>query len=216
MYVSCMVAPSRGSLLDTSANSPLRVTDHDIAERPGPGDFAKLSAPLSSVLSAELDGAQRNLGLATEEILLAALGRAISRTIGDGVVSVDLAGEDRWLRYPVPLPCVAVRDTGATEMLATVHRTLSAVPQGGTQPSSDIFFSYLGAVPELPAGLGHALELRVYRTAGVMNLDWWFDIRRFDCSTMEELTEQFPLALIELTSEAVPPFLGVIEMAKVQ
>jgi hypothetical protein len=35
-------------------------------------------------------------------------------------------------------------------------------------------------------------------------MDWWYDARRLDAATVEELTEQFPLALIELTSEALP------------
>ena len=34
-----------------------------------------------------------------------------------------------------------------------------------------------------------------------MHLDWWYDIRSFDRSTVEELAGQFPLALIELTSD---------------
>jgi phthiocerol/phenolphthiocerol synthesis type-I polyketide synthase E len=197
--------------------------------------------------------------VATDEILLAALGRTIARTIGDGVVAVDLAGNGRsvlepdvdlqrtvgWFTtiYPVPLTCATVQQASATTMLAAVHRTLAAVPNQGighgllryvyaptalqlaAQPLSDIFFSYVGTVPELPSGevpvqfdietampvretlpgLGHALQLRVYRTAGLLHLDWWYDSRRLDRSTVEELTEQFPLALIDLTSEAIPP-----------
>ena len=78
---------------------------------------------------------------------------------------------------------------------------------------AEIFFNYLGAVPDVSSSQpaseaptrGHALELRVYRTAGVLHLDWWYDTRRFYPSTVEELTEQFPLALIELTSDALGP-----------
>ena len=39
---------------------------------------------------------------------------------------------------------------------------------------------------------------------GLVQLDWWYDTRSFDSYTVEELAEQFPLALIELTSEAMP------------
>ena len=105
--------------------------------------------------------------------------------------------------------------------------------QLAVQPPSDVFFSYLGTVPALPSseqrthadidpampvrdsrpGLGHALELRAYRVDGLLHLDWWYDTRRLDRSTVEELTEQFPLALIELTSEAISPFHQGIEMA---
>ena len=64
----------------------MRVVDDEIPDAPRPEDFSKLSAPLNSVLTAELDGAQWYLGVAGEEILLAALGLAIARTIGEGVV----------------------------------------------------------------------------------------------------------------------------------
>ena len=70
---------------------------------------------------------------------------------------------------------------------------------GGTRPA-EIFFSYVGTIPELPSvtagdapiqldtdtampvrealpGLGHAVELRVYRTSGALHLDWWYDTR---------------------------------------
>jgi phthiocerol/phenolphthiocerol synthesis type-I polyketide synthase E len=89
---------------------------------------------------------------------------------------------------------------------------------------SEIFFSYLGTLRqppsnqahvlfdidgpmpgrETPPGLGHALELRAYRTGGLVQMDWWYDTRKLDGYTVEELTEQFPQALIELTSEAIP------------
>jgi hypothetical protein len=53
---------------------------------------------------------------------------------------------------------------------------------------------------------GHALEVRVYRTGDdLVQTDWWYDTRRLDRYTVEEMTEQFPLALIDLTSDAVPP-----------
>ena len=90
-------------------------------------------------------------------------------------------------------------------------------------PHPDVFFSYLGTIPELPVvdgpvqldmdaamparemlpGLGHALELRVYRTAGLLHLDWWFDIRRLQPSEVKMLAEHFPVSLTELTQEAI-------------
>ena len=35
-----------------------------------------------------------------------------------------------------------------------------------------------------------------------MQMDWWYDIRRLDRCTVEELAAQFRLGLIGLTSEA--------------
>jgi hypothetical protein len=196
----------------------LRVVDYDIAERPQPADLAKLSTQLSNVLTSELDGAQRYLRLPTEEILLAALGRTIARTIGDGVVTVDLTRKDR----SVPLACVSSRLASATEMLGAVHATLATAPRHRnghrrSQPRSDVFFS-VGIVREpasgetLP-GFRYALEVQVSRSAGLLCLDWCYDTRGFERSTVEDLSEQFPLALIEITSEAIPPIHGGTELA---
>jgi phthiocerol/phenolphthiocerol synthesis type-I polyketide synthase E len=90
-------------------------------------------------------------------------------------------------------------------------------------PAPDIFFSYLGMIPEWPEsdvavqfdsdtglavrealpGLGHPIELRVYRHGGVLHVDWWYDRRRVPGSTIEALAEQFPATLIALIGEAV-------------
>ena len=116
-----------------------------------------------------------------------------------------------------PCPTTA-SDTGCC---GTSTRRPRAASAPYAQP--DIFFSYLGTIPELPSvdgpvqldmdaamparemlpGLGHALELRVYRTAGLLHLDWWFDIRRLQPSEVETLAEHFPVALTELTQEAI-------------
>ena len=62
--------------------------------------------------------------------------------------------------------------------------------------------------------VGHIPDLRRYARSltgdtwaadDLVQLDWWYDTRSFDRHTVEELAEQLPLALIELTSEAIPP-----------
>jgi hypothetical protein len=197
-----------------ATKAPLQVVDHDISATIRPENLARLSAPLTRMLTLELDGAQQSLGLDIDEILLAALGRTIARVIGDGIVTVDVAADGR----SVALACTTVQQASATETLSDVHRTVTATRrhQLGTgllqylHAPSEVCFNYVAAVPqsppgETPPGPAHALELRVYRTAGVLYLDWWYDIRRFHRSTVDELAEQFPLALIELTSEAVAP-----------
>ena len=125
-----------------------------------------------------------------------------------------------------------------------MHDTLKAVPHygigygllrymyaptarllGAARPA-DIFFSYVGTIPDLPSvssddapvhfdtdtampvreaipGLGHAIELRVYRSAGVLHLDWWYDSRRLESAMAESLAERFSIALMELTREAM-------------
>jgi len=189
----------------------LRVVDHDIAEGTFP-DLNKLSMLPSEAVTAEVDGATEWLGVAADEILLAALGRAIARTVGDGVVAVDVTGERRWLLHAIPLLCATSQQASATEMLGTVHRMLSAVSAHATSLPSEVLVNYIGTLPagstpmyETPPGLGYALELRVYRGDGLLHLDWWYDATRFDRYTIEELMEQFPLALFEMTSDAAAP-----------
>ena len=113
-------------------------------------------------------------------------------------------------------PAPTGHDASARQLLDDVHDTLKAVPHYGigygllrymyaptarllgAARSADIFFSYVGTIPDLPSvssddapvqfdadtampvreaipGLGHAVELRVYRSAGVLHLDWWYD-----------------------------------------
>jgi hypothetical protein len=197
--------------VDTTGMPSLRLVDHDIAEGTSPV-LDKLSMAPSDEVTAEVDGATDWLGVAADEILLAALGRAISRTIGDGVVAVDVTGERRWLLHAIPLVCAGAQQVSPTDMLGQVHRMLTCVPPQATSMPSEVFLNYVGTLPdgaeptyETPPGLGYALELRVYRADGQLRLDWWYDTTRFDRYTIEELTEQFPLALFEMTSDAAAP-----------
>jgi hypothetical protein len=195
--------------VDYQAMPTLRVVDRDIADGTSPV-LAELSTAATDEMTAEIDGATVWLGLAADEILLAALGRTIARTIGEGVVAVDITGERRWMLHAIPLICATTQQASPMEMLSNVHRTLGAVPAASLP--SEVFLNYIGTLPdgatpmyETPPGLGYALELRVYRTDGQLHLDWWYDTSRFDRYTVEELTEQFPFALFEMTSDAVAP-----------
>ncbi|OBG80574.1 polyketide synthase [Mycobacterium sp. E3298] len=102
-------------------------------------------------------------------------------------------------------------------LYAPTARALSAVPP------ADVHFRYVGMIPELPPigapvqfdsdaampvrdtipGLGHAIELRVYRHSGVLHLDWWYDTRRVQGARAEALARRFPLALRELIGDAM-------------
>jgi len=186
------------------APATVRVTDHDVAGPPRPDDLAVLSVPLTSMLTAELTESQQYLRVPTDELILAALGRTIARTLGSGRVSVDV-GEGS---FTVLLECTTVRQATATHALRRVHRSL-VDGHDGAASCSDILFQYLAPSPDnatrqmLPSQ-GHALALRAYLADDRLQMDWWYDTRRLDPYTVEELTEQFPLALIDLTSEATP------------
>ena len=251
------VLDSREFWLENAARTTLCVGDPEITGSPCDDDLVSVSSVLSGELTVAVDEAQRALRIPADEILLAALGRTIACTRGEGVAAVDLAGHGRlvlkpdvdlhrtvgWFTtvYPIPLDCATEQTASATELLDGVHRSIDAVPHYGighgllryvyaptahrlgALPHPDIFFSYLGTIPELPVidgpvqldmdaamparemlpGLGHALELRLYRTAGLLHLDWWFDIRRLQPSEVKMLAEHFPVALTELTQEAI-------------
>ncbi|MEO6794209.1 MAG: beta-ketoacyl synthase N-terminal-like domain-containing protein [Mycobacterium sp.] len=89
---------------------------------------------------------------------------------------------------------------------------------------ADVHFAYIGTIPELPSagdapvqfdpdaampvreaipGLGHALELRAYRTAGVLHLDWWYDSRRIEEPVVRSITEAFSVAVLDLVRAAI-------------
>ena len=198
---------SRGSA--TLRTPTLRIVDHDVVDETRFSTLDRLATPPTVELTAELDGAADWLDLTADEIILAALGRTIARTIGDGVVGVDVTGQGRWLLQPVPLVCATAEQASATDMLRMVHRALVAGADHPAQVPAEIFVNDAGQVSEapldeIPPGLGYALELRMYRIDGEVHLDWWYETSRFDPYTVEELMEQFRLSLYEMTSDADP------------
>jgi hypothetical protein len=203
----------------TRAN--LQLTDYVVAGRPHTADLQKVTAPLSVLLTQELDGAASMLGVTSDEILVAALGRAIERTIGRGTVAVDVPGYGTSV-HPMVLACAAPGQVDADEMLSGVHHALEALTirnivhgvldDPRSQAVSKVLFAN-GDAAATRAHLGHVLELRAYRDGDAVALDWWFDSRSFEAYTVYELAEQFPLALIELTSEATPTMMATAELA---
>ncbi|WP_281253270.1 type I polyketide synthase [Mycobacterium numidiamassiliense] len=93
----------------------------------------------------------------------------------------------------------------------------------GALEASDIHLRYIGMIPQSPSvdapvqldsdaamgvreaipGLGHAIELRVYRYSGVLHLDWWYDARRVSSARADALAQRFPAALRALVNEAI-------------
>jgi phthiocerol/phenolphthiocerol synthesis type-I polyketide synthase E len=254
------VVESRDFWVRTTTRATLRVARSKVSEPPQVEDLKRLSTTLSVAETTEINDARRRLRLPIDQILLAALGRTIAATVGDGGGAVDLGGAGRsvlkpdvdlrrtvgWFTtvYPVVLNCATDREASARQLLDDVHDTLNAVPHygigygllryiygpttrvlGGTRPA-DIFFSYVGTIPDLASvaaadapiqldantatpvrealpGLGHAVELRVYRTSGALHLDWWYDTRRLEPTDVEALARHYAAALMELTRAAL-------------
>jgi len=195
------------------ALATIHVVDYAAPDATRPAGMVRLSTPDTVELTAELDGASEWLGVASDELLLAALARTIAKTLGDGIVPVDVASERGSMLDAVPLLCATSQQADATQMLRGVHRLLTAATERIADGMSEVYFNYLGEVPEdsvpVPVqeaapGLGHALELRVYRAGDRVHVDWWYDNSHFEPYTVEELAEQFPLALFEMTTDALP------------
>ena len=193
------------------ATATIRVADYETADARRPAGMTRLSTPATEELTAELDGATEWLGLASDEILLAALARTIARTLGDGVVPVDIASAGRTMLDAVPLMCATAQQANATEILRGVHRVLATASESVAGGPSEVYLNYIGEasdemapVQDTPPGMGHALEVRVYRSENLVHVDWWYDASRFEPYTVEELVEQFPLSLYEMTSDALP------------
>ncbi|MGV0812623.1 polyketide synthase [Mycolicibacterium boenickei] len=172
------------------------IADHGTAGPPLSSDMATVRRSLDEVLTAELHGAQAAMGCTAEDVLLAALARTVARTIGEGMLVVDVvSAPGRAGSRRVAVPCVSRRGLSGSELLAAARRG------GGSagHRSADVSLGY-GEGPD--AGeFGHPLALRIHcESATTTGLHWRFDTRGFDHYTVEELADQFPLALIEVTS----------------
>ena len=138
---------TRSFWIENSNKVTLWLADPDVTHPPGADDLRKLSCTLSVEQTSELDDARRRFRRSIQAIVLAALGRTIARTVGDGVVAVEVEGEGRlvlrpnvdvhrtvgWFAtyYPVPLACTNAQGATAIQELDAVHNTLKSVPHYG-------------------------------------------------------------------------------------
>ncbi|AWV48643.1 polyketide synthase [Mycobacterium leprae Kyoto-2] len=125
-------------LADVSLNT-------DVIQPPGADDLIRMPCTLSVEQTSELDDARRRFRRSIQAIVLAALGRTIAQTVGDGVVAVELEGEGRsvlrpdvdvrrtigWFTNYYPIPLVCVKGQGALAQLDAVHNTLKSIPHYG-------------------------------------------------------------------------------------
>jgi hypothetical protein len=197
-YFFAMAAPLR-----TSLHSRVRVVDNDVSGRPQVRDLHSQPILLPQVVQAELDYAVIATDYDIEEFLLAALGRAIARTFGLGMVTVN----GSMAAHPIRLHCVTHRESSADSLLKRTRGAITA--PSGPAAAGDVIFSCLASAPApeigpLQAGDRAALGILAYYKDDVVEIDWWYDGRRLFGETIEELSKQFVLGLIELTSDASP------------
>ncbi|BBY77550.1 polyketide synthase [Mycolicibacterium parafortuitum] len=186
----------------STAPAALDIFDRSSAEAL-PDQLEKFTTVPSSELTEEIEAAASWLGVQIEEILLAAFGRMLGRTRGEGAVAVDVTGGQRWLSHPVTLLCADTATAGPTEMLQGAHAALATAPGRTGEPAEVLLNVSAGGLVDEPAG--RALELRVQRLGGGLQIDWWYDAQRFDAYSVEEMAEQFPLAVVDITSDAAAP-----------
>lgn len=160
----------------------------------GRSEVACVPSRLDGHLFDEFLGAQGQLTAGGEEILLAALGKAVGRTLGGGLLRVDV-------ETPVGAPgqialvCDGHRGVPGAEATAAVRHALAGATAAG---GADVGFRYGTSVANSIGG--HALSLQLCDTGDAIAIQWWYDAPRFDRCTIEELADQFALALVEVTS----------------
>ncbi|BCI53464.1 phthiocerol/phenolphthiocerol synthesis polyketide synthase type I PpsE [Mycolicibacterium litorale] len=250
------VLETRDYWIDNATRTTMHLADAEVVDPPGVSDLARLPLTLTADQTTEIDHARMRYQYTVEEILLGALSRTVAHTLGEGVVSIDVAGDGRSVLkpdvdprrtvggfstvYPVPLACANPETVGAVENLQNVHATLTGVPHHGiglgllrylyaptarvlsAVPLPGIYLCDEGIIPDAPVGyapvqfdldaamsvrdktpgLGHAIEIRTYRSAGVLHCDWWYDRRRLERGVVEAMVEYFPRSLSELVTEA--------------
>lgn len=230
-----LAPPGIGDLVKLSSSLTVSETSEiDDARR-------RLRLPIDEILLGALGRTiAATVGEGTVAVDLGGPGRSVLKP------DVDLRRTVGWFTnvYPVALACTTGEGVNTRQLFDSVHDMLNTVPHYGigygllrylyapTAPllgsfrPADIFFSYIGAIPDLPTlssddapvqldadtampmretvpGLGHAVELRVYRSAGVLHLDWWYDTRRVESVAVQSLADGLSSALVSMVRDAI-------------
>lgn len=183
---------------DETDGRKLRLVDFEPSGGGRRGGWASLHTELGQVLTLELAWAGAALDLPEGVVLVAALARAIGRTIGDGEVDVVIAGVGL-----VRVNCVGGPWPACAQLLGAVRDSVAGARQPGPDVQADLGFAYGSCADAATLPVGHLLALTVYPGAGIQNLVWSYRTDLFMRVTIEELAEQLPLALAELTAEVV-------------
>jgi hypothetical protein len=196
--------------LPTLLSSHVQVVDTEVSGNPEAEDLARISEQLPQVLTEELDYAVCATGFGIEEFVLAALSRAVARTFGEGAIVVKISAPAR----PIQLCCTTGQDVTADGLLKGVRKALGAGPLAGTR--ADLVFKHSVLPPDptfspVQDNEGPALGILTYHGGELLEIAWWYDSRRLFGETIKELSQQFTLGLIALTSEATPRGAGKAE-----
>ena len=183
------------SVMPDASGTSSWIADRDTSGPPLSADLVTLCTELDEVLTAEVHGAATAMGCTAEDLLVAALARAIARAIGEGILVIDIATDRERAGFRrVGLPCVSRRGLSGPELLAATHTGADRTDHR----AADVGFSYCASTV---VAAGYPLSMHVEPdTEATMVLQWCFDTRGFDRYTVDELAEQFPLALIEVCS----------------
>ena len=128
------------AVLPSAAAATMHVADYEFGGFDTAGtavDMRRLEAPLSPVITAELEGAVEYLGVDAEVLLIAALGRAIERVIGPGRAAVDVAaakersGGGLAVIRRLEVDAASASDVDATAMVQAVRGALVAAAADG-------------------------------------------------------------------------------------
>jgi phthiocerol/phenolphthiocerol synthesis type-I polyketide synthase E len=171
-----------------------------------------LDGPGRSVLKPDVD-LRRTVGSFTTVYPV-----ALSCTTGDGASARQLLDD-------VHASLNAVPHYGIGYGLLRYLYAPTARLLGAARPA-DIYFSNVGTIPDLPSvssddapvqfdadtamavreaipGLGHAVELRVYRSAGVLHVDWWYDTRRVEQAAAKSFADGYATTVMGLVRRAI-------------
>jgi hypothetical protein len=206
--------------LEAILSNTVQVVDNEVSGQPQLQDLARFTEALPQVVVAELEYAVGATGFEIQDFLLAALGRAIAKAFGSGSVIIAKLTAAK----PIRLCCATERELAADHLLEHVRAALDAGRCTGS--GVDLVFTHLPLAQNMvfvsvEAADGAALHVLTYHGDELLEVEWVYDSRRLFDATIEDLSKQFTLALVELTLEATrrrasPDDVGCMQVGYIQ